>query len=161
MIIRREKHSDYKAIYDLVKDAFPTEAEAKLIDQLRIDGTAVISMVAVIDNNLVGHIMMSKMSAPFRALGLGPLAVAATHRQKGIGGRLIVSALEEAKKEKWQCVFVLGNPAFYKKFGFDPETASGFKCRYSGPDLMALAIEMPLPVASGNILYASAFDNLD
>ncbi len=80
MIIRREEPADISAIRKIVETAFPTPAEAKLVEQLRSDGDAVISMVAVESGVVVGHVMLSKMAAPFSALGLGPVAVAPDQR---------------------------------------------------------------------------------
>ncbi|BDV34462.1 GNAT family N-acetyltransferase [Methylocystis iwaonis] len=157
MIIRHEEPSDVCEIRKIVEAAFPTPAEARLVEQLRSDGDAVISMVAVQSGIIVGHVMLSKMDAPFRALGLGPVAVAPDRQRKGIGGSLVRSALKEAEKEGWQGVFVLGDPNLYQKFGFDPALASGFTSPYAGPHLMALSFNRPLPVATGIIDYAPAF----
>ncbi|HMK89165.1 MAG TPA: N-acetyltransferase [Methylocystis sp.] len=157
MIIRREEPADISAIRQIVEAAFPTSAEARLVDRLRSDGEAVISMVAFESGVVVGHTMLSKMAAPFRALGLGPVAVVPDQQRKGIGGSLVRSALKEAEQEGWQGVFVLGDPALYRKFGFDPALASGFASPYAGPHLMALSFKGPLPVATGKIDYAPAF----
>lgn len=156
MIIRREAHTDLSAVRKIVEAAFPSPAEAKLIEQLRSDGDAVISMVAV-DGAIVGHAMLSKMAAPFRALGLGPVAVAPERQHKGIGHALVRSALKNAEEEGWQGVFVLGNPDWYQKFGFSSFLAREFESPYAGPHLMALSFNGPLPVATGRIDYAPAF----
>jgi putative acetyltransferase len=157
MIIRREELTDISAIRKIVEAAFATPDEARLVERLRSDGDAVISMVAVESGVVVGHAMLSKMDAPFRALGLGPVAVAPDRQGKGIGGSLVRSALKEAEKEGWQGVFVLGDPNLYKKFGFDQLLASGFASPYAGPHFMALSFDRPLPVATGKIDYAPAF----
>ncbi|MGB8843415.1 MAG: hypothetical protein WCC64_20355 [Aliidongia sp.] len=54
-------------------------------------------------------------------------------------------------------VFVLGDPVYYRRFGFDPMLASGFASPYAGPYLMALGLTQPLPSLSGKIDYAPAF----
>lgn len=160
MIIRCEEPADISEIRKVVEAAFPTPAEARLVERLRSDGDAVISMVAVESGIVVGHVMLSKMDAPFRALGLGPVAVAPDRQRKGIGGSLVRSALKEAEKEGWLGVFVLGDPDLYRRFGFDPALASGFTSPYAGPHLMALSFKRPLPVATGIIHYAPAFATL-
>lgn len=157
MIIRCEEPADVSEIRKIVESAFPTPAEARLVERLRSDGDAVISMVAVESGIVVGHVMLSKMDAPFRALGLAPLAVAPDRQRKGIGGSLVRSALKEAEKKGWQGIFVLGDPDLYQRFGFDPALASGFTSPYAGPHLMALSFNRPLPVATGIIGYAPAF----
>ncbi|MBL1256322.1 GNAT family N-acetyltransferase [Methylocystis sp. Sn-Cys] len=157
MIIRCEEPADVPEIRKIVEAVFPTLAEARLVEQLRSDGDAVISMIAVESGFVVGHVMLSKMGAPFPALGLGPVAVAPDRQRKGIGGSLVRSALKEAEKEGWLGVFVLGDPDLYQKFGFDPALASGFTSPYAGPHLMALSFNGTLPVATGIIDYAPAF----
>jgi putative acetyltransferase len=97
------------------------------------------------------------MSAPLRALGLAPVAVAPSRQRSGIGSLLIRRALELAVAGKWEIVFVLGDPAYYRRFGFDQALASGFASCYAGPHFMALGMCQPLPVSKGNIDYAPAF----
>jgi putative acetyltransferase len=157
MIIRREEPADISAIRKIVEAAFPTPAEARLVERLRSEGDAVISIVAIESRVVIGHAMLSKMTAPFRALGLGPVAVAPDQQRKGIGGSLVRSALKEAEEQGWQGVFVLGNPALYQKFGFDPALASGFASPYAGPHLMVLSFNKSFPVTTGKIDYAPAF----
>jgi putative acetyltransferase len=70
---------------------------------------------------------------------------------------LIRRGLGQAEADKWEIVFVLGSPAYYRRFGFDPALASGFTSPYAGPHLMALGLTRPLPRLSGKIDYAPAF----
>lgn len=157
MIIRREEPPDIPVIRKLIVAVFPTPAEATLVEQLRSDGDVVISMVAVESGVIMGHAMLSKMAAPFRAVGLGPVSIAREQQRKGIGSALVRSTLRKAKEAGWQGVFVLGDPDWYRKFGFDPVLARGFESPYVGPHLMALSFDGPLPVLSGKIDYAPAF----
>jgi putative acetyltransferase len=107
---------------------------------------------------IVGHIVLSKMHAPFRALGLGPIAVLPERQNKGIGSKLISEALARARADAWDGVFVVGDPAYYGRFGFNAHLASDFLSPYAGPYLMALALRAQnLPVHTGNIQYAPAF----
>jgi len=157
MIIRPEEPADHSAIRAVVETAFPTPAEARLVDQLRADGDAQISLVAIDDGIIVGHVMFSRMAAEFRALGLGPVAVKPARQRSGVGSLLIRRGLSQSEAEKWEIVFVLGSPAYYRRFGFDPALASGFTSPYAGPHLMALSLIQPLPRLSGRIDYAPAF----
>jgi len=158
MIIRDENPTDHTAIHDLVAAAFERPAEATLVDRLRSDGDCVISLVAVDGDEVVGHVLLSRMTAPFRALGLGPVSVKPGRQRTGIGSSLIRAGLGRAREAGWQGVIVLGEPKYYRRFGFDPALAGGFKSRYSGPHLMALALGMDLPVTKGIIEYAPGFD---
>jgi putative acetyltransferase len=157
MLIRYEAAADIPAVRKIVEEAFPQPAEAKLVDQVRADGDAVIAAVALYEGVVIGFVMFSKMAAPFRALGLGPVAVKPVWQRKEIGSRLIRWGLEQAERAGWQGVFVLGDPRFYRRFGFDPALASGFVSPYAGPHFMARGLGQPLPATTGKIDYASAF----
>jgi putative acetyltransferase len=131
------------------------------VDRLRADGDAVISLVATIDGALVGHEMLSRMSAPFRALGLAPIAVSPDWRGKGIAARLIRDGIKLAQNDNWAGIFVLGDPAYYQRFGFSAGQAEKFETPYAGPYLMALALQgNDLPCPTGRIDYAPAFSAL-
>jgi putative acetyltransferase len=161
MITRDEQVADRAAIHEVVKAAFGRRGEADLVDRLREDGSVAISLVALDDEEIVGHILLSKMEAPFAALGLAPLAVSPGRQHSGIGSRLVRAALERANNEGWQAVFVLGDPEYYGRFGFDASLASGFGSPYAGPHFMVLALKGELPVSAGAITYARPFGLLD
>jgi putative acetyltransferase len=161
VMIRDEERADIPAVRKVVEEAFLQPAEARLVDRLRADGEAVISAVAVDAEQIVGHIMFSKMSAPFRALGLAPVAVTPSSQRNGIGSQLIRWGLAQAKTNRWQGVFVLGDPKYYERFGFSVALASGFESPYAGEHFMALALNGALPVTSGKVEYVDAFKMLD
>ena len=156
-MIRREEPADIPAIRKVIEDAFRSNAEATLVDQIRADSDAVLSALAIDQGNIVGHIMFSRMTSPFRALGLAPVAVMPSHQRKEIGSQLIRWGIAQVEKEAWDAIFVLGNPAFYKRFGFDPALASGFLSPYAGPHFMVLALRGVLPATTGRVDYAPAF----
>lgn len=158
--IRIESAADGPAIHKVVTAAFGRPVEAGLVDRLRADGDSVISFVAVEDGRIVGHVLFSRMTAPLRALGLAPVSVVPDRQRSGIGSRLIRAGLDRATQDGWQGVFVLGEPVFYRRFGFDPALAGGFSSPYAGPYLMALALGGALPVTHGEIEYARAFADL-
>jgi putative acetyltransferase len=157
MIVRPEEPADYATVRTVVETVFPTPAEARLVDQLRTDGDAEISLVAIDGEAIVGHVMFSRITAGFRALGLGPVAVLPARQRRGIGNLLIGQGLAQARTEGWEIVFVLGDPDYYRRFGFDPAAASGCISPYAGPHLMALGLSQPLPSLTGRIDYAPAF----
>lgn len=158
--IRDETEADRPAIRAIHVAAFPGPDEAALVDRLRADGDLVLSLVAVESEGIVGHIAFSRMTAPFRALGLAPVAVRPDRQHRGTGGRLILAGLERARAGGWDCVFVLGDNAYYERFGFSCEAAEGFRSRYSGPHFMALALNSAPAATSGDAAYAPAFDAL-
>lgn len=155
--IRDERSRDRAAVRALVTAAFGSEDEADLIDRLRADGDAALSLVAEHGGQIVGHVLFSPMLAPFGALGMAPVSVAPSHQREGIGSRLIEAGLKRAQHEGWQGVFVVGDPQYYRRFGFSADAAQGFDCVYAGPHLMALALCGGLPETTGEIAYAPAF----
>jgi putative acetyltransferase len=161
-MIRDETAADADAIREVVDAAFPGPAEARLVDLLRADGDLVYSLVAVEDDRVVGHVAFSPMAAPFRALGLGPIAVRPDRQRRGIARRLIEAGLARATADGWQAVFLLGNPAFYERFGFSVALAAGFSSPYVGPHFMVRPLgDEPLPTLAGRVEYALAFGRLD
>lgn len=157
MIVRDEHPGDCADIHRVVTAAFGRDDEARLVDRLRDGGGGVISLVACEGPRIVGHAMLSRMAAPFPALGLAPVSVAPARQRRGIGSALVRRALGQAAEAGWRGVFVLGDPAWYRRFGFDPALAGGFSCPYAGPHLMALALAGRLPVRHGAVDYAPAF----
>ena len=161
MIVRLETPGDIAAIRIVEKIAFGRSAEARLVDDLRDAGDSVLSLVAVDDDTVVGHALFSRMKAPFPALALGPVAVLPEYRRTGFGSRLIRQGIARSEAAGWLGVFVLGDPAFYRRFGFDVGKASGFISPYAGPHLMALPLGgSELPVTAGHVEHAPAFAKL-
>jgi putative acetyltransferase len=161
MRIRPEQPADAPAVRALLLEAFPGPGEADLVERLRQDGDAAVALVAAERARVFGQVMLSPMRAPFRALGLGPLAVAPTRRRTGVGTALVRDSILRAKADGWQGVFVLGAPDYYERFGFSVAAATGYRCRYTGPHFMLLSLaEEPLP-ARGEVAYARAFAGLD
>jgi putative acetyltransferase len=156
-LIRDEEPSDHAEIRTLLMAAFGGEAEANLIDRLRIEGTGELSLVALVDGKLIGQALFSRMKAPFRALGLAPVSVLPVRQRSGVGSLLIRVGLARAADAGWEGVFVVGDPAFYGRFGFEVALASGFRSPYAGPHFMAMAPTGRLPVTTGSVEYAAAF----
>jgi putative acetyltransferase len=158
--LRDETAEDHSAIGELLTAAFQRSSEADLVDALRKKGDLVLGCVAAIDGLVVGYAALSRMKAPFPALGLGPVAVAAAYRRKGVASALLRRSLASVSKDCWRAVFVLGDGALYGRFGFQPELAAGFSSPYAGPHFMALALNGALPATEGSVDYAPAFDRL-
>jgi putative acetyltransferase len=160
MIVREENENDAAAVCSVVEEAFAQRDEALLVDRIRQDDDAVISLVAEVDNAVVGHVMLSPMSAPFRALGLAPLSVLPGHQNQGIGAALTTAAIARAMADGWTAIFVLGDAAYYGRFGFRADLAAGFSSPYAGPHFMVLPLGDTLDAMSGKVDYAPAFGTL-
>jgi putative acetyltransferase len=161
MIVRLETTGDVVAIRAVAEAAFLQSAEAQLVEDLRDAGDSVFSLVAVEVETVIGHAMFSRLKAPFPALALAPVAVRPERQRMGVGSRLIREGIARSEAAGWSGIFVLGDPALYRRFGFDVGKASGFVSPYAGPHLMALSLGgNELPTSTGSILHASAFAKL-
>lgn len=161
MNIRDEEAKDVPGIRAVHLAAFPQPSEANIVDRLRADGDAVFSLVAVEGGAVIGHAMFSRMRAPFRALGLGPVAVLPAWQRRGFGTQLIQEGLRRARDSGWDAAFVVGETGYYERMGFSATKAIGFESPYAGPYLMAVSLAGgALPSSSGRIDYAPAFSAL-
>ena len=161
LVIRKEAEGDFQAVHDLHCAAFEEPREADLVNALRDNGDAVISFVALsTDGKLLGHILLSRLDAPMRALSLAPVSVLPEHQWRGIGSSLIRDALSLAEREDWQSVFVLGDPGYYGRFGFSSVAAKQYDCVYAGQYFMARHFDKQVPDA-GQIIYPAPFQNLE
>lgn len=163
MRIRPAVDSDAGDIRTVHLQAFPTAAEADLVEQLIRDGDAFLSLVAVEKGRIVGHILLSRMDVEadgrsFNAVGLAPVAVIPQLQRRGVGSALIESAIHEARRAGVDMIFVLGDSDFYGRFGFDADRARPFASPYAGPHLQLLVINGAAPnVQAGTAKYAPAF----
>jgi putative acetyltransferase len=161
MIVRSETHEDFTTIRIVHEVAFGQRAEAQLVDDLRVAGDSVFSLVAVDDGIVAGHVLFSRMTAPFRALALAPVAVLPEYRRMGFASRLIRQGIDRSEADGWRGIFVLGDPAFYRRFGFNAAKASDFASPYAGLYLMVLPLGgSELPASTGVIQHAPAFAKL-
>ena len=165
-MIRPALPVDAGAIRSVHEAAFPTALEAGLVEQLEADGDVVLSYVAEESGAVVGHVLLSRMTVTadgrnWRGLGLAPIGVLPTSQGQGIGGALIREALRAAATSGEEIVFLLGEPDYYRRFGFATETAAPFASPYAGPYFMAhILSDASLPEA-GRADYAVAFAGLE
>lgn len=167
MHIRKERAGDGPAIRLVNEAAFPTGAEANLVDVLRGQATPLISLVAEEGGVIVGHILFSPVTLADHLdagmMGLAPMAVVPTAQRRGFGSALVRSGLTECERANWKAVVVLGHPGFYPRFGFVPASRFGIGCEYKVPDDVFMAIELEagsLRGRSGIVRYQPAFARL-
>jgi putative acetyltransferase len=148
MIIRREQPRDIAAIRFVDEQAFGGSVEADAIDALRDRNAATLSLVAVIEDRVVGHLFFSPVTieAPDRSwpgLGLAPLAVLPEYQRQGIGTALMHAGLEECRRLGHARVIVLGHPDYYPRFGFERASRCGVRFEFEAPDeaCMILALQ--------------------
>jgi len=163
VVIRSESPDDYAAIRHVNEAAFGTSEEATLIEQLRTDGVVLLSLVAVMDGRIVGHILFSRMSIDTKvgrvaAVALAPLAVSPDCQRKGIGGTLIRHGLNALREMAERTVIVVGHPEYYPRFGFSTAVVQAVKHPFPANVFMALELEPgALNGVVGKVQYPTAF----
>lgn len=160
MEIRKAVERERAEILQVHEVAFGEEKGleiAQLVGDLFGDKTAVpnLSLVAVEDGVIVGHILYTKVTLKGATQGLSaqilaPLAVLPGAQGKGVGCRLIEAGLHELKKSDVQLVFVLGHPDYYPRCGFAPAGKLGFEAPFPIPEEHAGAW-MVQELSPGNI----------
>ncbi|MHA1553363.1 MAG: GNAT family N-acetyltransferase [Alphaproteobacteria bacterium] len=137
MLIREATQRDQAAVLDVERRAFGQDDEADLTAALLRDPGAAppLSLLALADGKPAGHILFTRVTvqgatAPFQAVILAPLAVVPQAQGRGIGSALVRAGLERLERAGLACVFVLGDPAYYARFGFVPASRGGFEPPY-------------------------------
>ena len=139
MIVRHEERQDIAAIRYVNEQAFGGAGEANAIDALRDRGVAMLSLVAVIDDRVVGHLLFTPAAIEsadhtWPALGLAPLAVLPEYQRQGIGTALMKAGLAECAQLGHERIIVLGHPAYYPRFGFQRASQYGIRFEFEAPD---------------------------
>lgn len=167
MLIRSEALADQLAIDRLLKQVFPTDAEAKLVKALRENGHNTLSLVACNDEGeVVGHLMFSPVlvgGADTGVQGLAPLCVHPDYRKKGIAAQLVREGFDTLNEFGYPACVVLGDPAYYSRFGFKPAEAFGLSCKWDVPAGAFMAFEFAegtFNTAQGLVSYCAEFDAL-
>jgi putative acetyltransferase len=161
--IREERAGDRAAVRAIVEQAFGNRYEADMVEQLHADGDVIAAFVAIVDGRIVGHVLFSPLGVDdgpvsLAAASLAPLAVAPDRPGQGIGSALVLRGLEACRAASIDAVFVLGDPDYYRRFGFDSAVAGRFGSPFPQEAFMALALKPgALDGAAGNVHYAAAF----
>lgn len=161
--IRHAVSADDAAVARIHRDAFDTDAEARLVTRLAADGDIVLSLLATSGTESVGNVIYSRLLVDGKdvcAVALGPVGVLRTHQRKGVGTRLIEEAHRRLAGAGERVAIVLGDPAYYRRFGFTEASARDFRTPYDGPYLMALRLDDGNRPISGTVAYPRAFAGL-
>jgi putative acetyltransferase len=162
-MVRPEDVDDHEAIYSLNVAAFDGRTEeADLVDALREDGDLLLSLVAIESDEIVGHVAFSRViiETPGGFEGgvvLAPVGVSPDHQRREVGSRLIETGLEALRRRGETVVLVVGNPAYYTRFGFSVETGNHYPNVYSGSHFMAMVVGDVTDPPVGTVSYPEAF----
>jgi putative acetyltransferase len=159
--VHPERPGDAAAIHAVHAASFPTDLEARLVGLLRAAGRLPVSLVAEVGGAVVGHIAFSPVTAASGAAGAGlaPVAVTAPHRRHRIAAALVRVGLEACRTAGFGWAVVMGEPAYYSRFGFRPAAEFGLIDEYGGgPAFQAIElVPGALPVGAGLVRYAPEF----
>lgn len=171
LVIRAATAADADAIDTVHRAAFAGteygyQGEAELVRMIEDDGDTQVSLVAEQGDDIVGHVLFSRMDveadgAPLAAAGLAPVAVVPDVQGQGVGDALIRAGLDQLREQGVAISFVLGHEAYYPRFGYSPELAVRFASPFAGPHFMAMMLDSdaawPL---GGRADYAPAFGRM-
>lgn len=166
--IQQETKVDHKLVFEVHKQAFKREEEAILVNRLRTSSAYIpsLSLVAIIDHHIVGHILFTEIrinKKNVQALALAPLSVLPAFQRKGIGGLLIKEGLGKAAELGYGSVIVLGHETYYPKFGFTNASKWNIKAPFEVPDNNFMALELfpgALDGVEGVVEYAPEFGDV-
>lgn len=161
--IRPELAQDIDAIAHLTEAAFANEVhsshtEQHIVNALRRSGQLAVSLVAVDGDEVIGHVAVSPVTVSSGVAGwygLGPISVVPGRQGQGVGSALMDTALAALRHLGGAGCVLLGEPAYYGRFGFKAEPGlvlPGVPAEY----FQALAFEGAVP--QGTVRYHEAFE---
>jgi putative acetyltransferase len=164
--IRPEEPGDAAAIHQVNTLAFGQPQEAALVAALRRNGGLTISLVAVQDGRIVGHIAFSPVTitsdtGTMDAIGLAPMAVLPEYQRRGIGSQLVEAGLHTCRTTDYGIVIVLGHAQYYPRFGFIPAKPHGMVWEHDVPEEVFMLQEIKagaLAQTRGVVKYRPEFD---
>jgi putative acetyltransferase len=167
IIVREERSEDIEAVRMVNETAFGQPAEANIVDKLRENCRDLLSLVAVQNDAVVGHILFSPAKVEgerktMLGMGLAPMAVLPAWQRQGIGTLLAQKGIVILKDRGCPFVIVLGHPEYYPRFGFERASLYGIRSQWEGvPDeaFMILILDAAaMRNASGVARYRDEFD---
>lgn len=168
--IREEEPADAEAVRTLLIEAFGGDAEARLVDRLRASNKCLVSLVAEESGRVLGHVLFSPIAIDAGggedkpAIALAPLAVHPAFQRLGIGSALSSAGIAQLRDAGHERILVLGDPAYYPRFGFQPAARYKVRCPFPAPEEAFMALELQPDAFSncaGMAVYGPEFDDLE
>lgn len=162
LLIRKEKKSDIDAITEVTIAAFKdmpvsNQTEHFIIKSLRDAGELSISLVAEMDGKIVGHIAFSRVKISDGTAdwyGLGPVSVRLDFQKQGIGKALIKKGLALLQERDAKGCALVGDPNYYKKFGFKNHPAI---IHEGVPQEVFLILPFTQKIPAGKVVFHKSF----
>jgi putative acetyltransferase len=164
MRIRNETSDDAAAIEAVTAAAFleaphTSHTEQFIVAALRAAGALSVSLVAEAEGNVVGHVAVSPVTISDGTIGwygLGPISVLPAWQGRGVGSALMRAALEALREMGAAGCVVLGEPAYYGRFGFKAE--SGLVLPDIPPEYFQAIVFGERPIPQGSVAYHDGFN---
>lgn len=146
--------------------AFAGPTEGTIVDAVRDRCPEALSLVAVEDGQVVGHVLFSPVAVEglsgAQAMGLGPMAVLPGRQRRGVGSALVREGMKQLAEMGCALVVVLGHAEYYPRFGFSPAGGHGLQCQWPGvPDeafMVRFLQEEYDGAVSGTVRYREEFN---
>ena len=168
--IRTQNQEDAPAVHRVNALAFERDAEAQLVEVLRLapDSIPELSLVALLDGEIVGHILFSPIvietpDGTIPAISLAPMAVLPEVQNRGVGSALVRWGLESCRSLGHRIVIVLGHIDYYPRFGFSAAAAKNLVCPFGDAGEAWMAIELQpgaLEGVHGPVRYPPEFEGV-
>ena len=164
MEIREETAADIEPIHGVNRRAFAQDQEGNIVDALRSNGAALLSLVAIVDGELVGHIMYSPAVVDeTTGAALGPMSVLPEFQRQGIGSRLVEAGNQRLKERGCPFIIVVGHAEYYPRFGFIPAIKHNIRCEWDLPDevfMISVLDSLKMQGISGLAKYRHEFSTV-
>ena len=161
LTLREERPGDIAAIRDLNRLAFGQDQEGDIVDALRSNGAVLLSLVATLEDRVVGHILYSPIIVnEVTGAALAPMAVHPEYQRRGIGSRLVETGNRKIQEAGYPFILVVGHADYYPRFGFKPASTRGITCEWDVPDdvfLLLVLDEARMQGISGLARYRPEF----
>jgi putative acetyltransferase len=166
-VVRPEAVDDRPHVRNVHSEAFASDQISNLVDALRSASAPIapMSFVAVVDDRVIGHVMLSagRLDAPRRLLDvlvLSPLGVLPSFQRKGVGTALVKHAIQTAEEKEQPLIFLEGSPQFYGPRGFQRASALGFRApslRIPDAAFQVVLLSAYEPWMTGTLIYSDPF----
>ena len=157
MKLRPLEPDDITPVSALLATAFDSAIETKLVTRLREDGDMALELVASDNGHPYGYIAFCRLATPEGWWSLSPVAVTPSRQGHGIGSELIRYGLDHARQAGAKAVTVLGDPAYYTRFGFTRKAAENLVSPYAGPNFMLYPIAPNTAGLAAEVVHPGAF----
>ncbi|MEE9437505.1 MAG: N-acetyltransferase [Saprospiraceae bacterium] len=173
MILRQENKNDYEEVFSVIEKAFKYEefannTEQFLVERLRKSDAFIpeLSLVAEIDEKIVGHILLTKLkikndTKEFGSLALAPVSVLPEYQGKGSGGKLILESHTRSKELGFTSIILLGHEKYYPRFGYVQANKYGIEIPFEVPKENCMVMELVengLNGVNGMVEYPKEFN---